>query len=188
VTGNNRGRPSGIVIPLFLHFLLKPSTSDAKFGSWGPWTFPKPSRTTSTHQLFTIPPRWNLTSKIFQLPFLTSAFPTLYDRRGGGSSRAGITAISESMIIPKPLMGDWTGLKPRVGKPWLMIDSALTAGGLHAKRIICLVSLSLSFPSGCPGKMSHNSAGTQIIFFLLPISMTGRSVGYLSLIPYSKNL
>ena len=185
-TDNNWGR-SGMVIPLFLHFAVKPSISALSFGSCGPSIMCLPSRTTRVHQLDTTAPRWNLTSNIFQLPLFTLAFPILYERRGGGSSRPGIMLISGSMDTPKPSTGGTTGFRPRVGNPLLTMVSALTLGGLHAYRIICAVSLLLSLPIGCPATISHNSAGTQMAFFAFPRLTTGRSAAYLSFLLYSNN-
>ena len=142
-----------------------------------------PSLTTKTHQLAILAPRWNLTSRIFQLPLATLALPTLYVNLGGGSSRPGISAILFSMEMPKPGMGGWGGERAMVENPRVVMNSALARGGLAAYLIISAVALSLSLSLyAFPDSMSHNSAGTQLSLLAEPTLTTGKVSAYLSLI------
>jgi hypothetical protein len=64
-----------------------------------------------------------------------------------------------------------------------MMVSALIFGLLHANRIMFEVSFSLRRPlNGCPGSISHSSAGTNMENFEFgpEMSTTGRSSACLS--------
>src|ERR1700727_1751753 len=74
------GGAVGNNIPLALHFSENPVQRPINCGSLGLLMIDAgPSRTTKTHQLANVAPRWNLTFKMFQLPSRTLADPALYD-------------------------------------------------------------------------------------------------------------
>src|SRR6267154_4743802 len=97
-----------------------------------------------------------------------------------------LTAILLSTAMPKLVKGlvcVW-GVRPRVGRPRSTMASALTLGGLQANRIMFAVSFSLRRPlNGCPGSISHSSAGTYMENFEFgpEMSTTGTSCACFSL-------
>ena len=93
-------------IPLLLHLFANALIKLISLSSLGPekLSASTPSRTTRTFQFVILPPWWNLTSRMFQLPFWTRGTPLPYVTLGGGSSRPGMTAICLAMRMPK----DWS--------------------------------------------------------------------------------
>ena len=140
-------------------------------------------------------PRWNLTSRMFQAPFLTFTGPLRYASLGGSRTRAGISVILSVISMPNEArMGAlFCGENPRVGRPSSRRHRELIAGGLHAILIISAVSSDVSFPRrALPGTMSHNSAGTHIASFLLSFSKyprhtTGNWAAYFNVLLYSNH-